>query len=149
MAELEMKTRTEERRALKNYLARYYKAREKQVRLQSRLKRLQGELRNGDDGSLAEIEARITRQTIYEGKTVLEIMDIIDLLPADSTERTILELRHIDCRPWKDICKAVYLTRSPCYDHYNKALDKLLKHEEVQAALSKHRDFSRGKNDGK
>jgi hypothetical protein len=149
VAELETKNQIEERRALKNYLARYYKAREKQVRLQTRLKRLQSELQNGCDGSLAEIEARITRQTIYEGKTVLEIMDIIDLLPADSTERTILELRHIDCKPWKEICKAVYLTRSPCYDHYNKALDKLLGHEEVQAAISRHHDFSKGKNEGK
>lgn len=32
-------------------------------------------------------------------KAVLHVMDLIDLLPQNSIERTVVEMRHIDCKP--------------------------------------------------
>lgn len=144
MANPEMKNRSNERNSLKQYLSRYYKAKEQRAILQDRLRLLQREMHEAADTS--RIEARIAKQAAREGEIVLEIMDIIDLLPPESTERTILELRHIDCKPWKDIHKAVHLTRSPCYAYYNRGLDELLGCEEVQAILARHKAFSSGKN---
>lgn len=140
MAKTENLTKADERRLLKKYLCRYFKAKEKKAVLRDRLENLQRELRRSEGGeasSLAamEIEARIRRQTDKEEKHIIEIMDVIDLLPADSMERSILELRHIDCRTWREIHKAVHLTPSPCYERYNKGLDQLLAKSKVRHAL--------------
>ena len=85
--------------------------------------------------SAPEIEAKIQRQTEAAEKSVLEIIEILELLPAESTERTILELRHIDCKTWEKIYKAVYLTRTPCFKYYNKGLDTLLGMNKVRRIL--------------
>ena len=58
-----------------------------------------------------------------------------DLLPEDATERTILELRHLDCKPWREINRTVYLTASPCFEYYNRGLDTLLSMEQVRKTL--------------
>lgn len=128
-----------ERQLLKRFLSRYFRATEKKAVLEGRLKRMQSELRRPGGGEvpagISEIEARLQRQAASAEKCALEIMDILDLLPADSVERTILELRHLDCKPWKDIHRAVYLTRSPCFTHYNRGLDQLLAMPEVRQKL--------------
>lgn len=82
-----------------------------------------------------EIEAKIQRQTEAAEKSVLEIMELLERLPPDSTERTILELRHIDCKNWADICDTVYLTRTPCAKYYNRGLDALLRMSKVRRTL--------------
>lgn len=146
MAKTEMKNRADERRTLKQYLTRYYRAKEKQAILQDRLVQLRYELRRHEDIDTSEIEARIQKQAEREKKIVLEIMDILDFLPADTTERMIMELRHIDCKSWIEIQKTVHLTRTPCYDYYNKGLDKLLESEEVHTKLAHYKAFSNGKN---
>lgn len=147
----------ENRRLLKRYLSRYYKVKEKRKILERRLQVLQAELRypeltppssssilfpkkkdNGDillAFQIGDIEDRIRIQIEMQRKSIIEIMDIIDFLPIESTERDILEHRHIDCKSWSDICKLVHLTRSPCFEHYNKALDKLLTFKKVRATL--------------
>lgn len=139
MTKMENAIQADERRLLKRYLARYFRAKEKQAVLQDRLGRLRSELGgpSGKEatGTVSEIEARIQRQTALEEKSILEIMDVLDLLPSDSTERSILELRHIDCKPWREIHRAVHLTRSPCFDYYNRGLDQLLAMREVRLAL--------------
>ena len=82
-----------------------------------------------------EIEAKIQRQTEAAEKSVLEIMELLERLPPDSTERTILELRHIDCKTWADISRTVYLTRTPCAKYYNRGLDALLGMSEVRQII--------------
>ncbi len=119
----------EDRCCLKAYLSRYFRAKEKQTLLQKRLRRLQTELPS------AEIQNRIQQQANLERACMLEIMDVLDLLPPESMERTILELRHLDCKSWKEIHRSVYLTRSPCFIYYNKGLDKLLAMPEVRKKL--------------
>ena len=144
MSQTEMKSRADERRTLKQYLTRYYKAKERQAILQSRRSQLCRDLQQ--DSAASEIEKRIKKQEEREAKIVLEIMDVLELLPVGSTERTIMELRHIDCKPWSEIMKCVHLSRSPCFEHYNRGLDKLLQHEEVHTRLVRFKAFSNGKN---
>ena len=128
----------QERAALKKYLRRYYIARETQSTLEGRLRSLQYEFRKDPRAepteTAAEIERRISAQAEANKKCLLEIVDIIALLP-DSTERRILEMRHIDCKPWREIQETVYLTRTPCYKYYCGGLDSLLSLEAVRAVL--------------
>ena len=144
----EMKNREAERITLKLYLTRFYKAKKRQAILTERLRRLCRDFRSHEAADISEVESRIEKQSKKTERIILEIMDVIDLLPEESTERMILELRHLDCKPWSEIQRTVHLTRTPCYDHYTRALDFLLDTQEVQAALSKFRAFSNGKNGG-
>lgn len=148
----------ENRRLLKRYLSQYYRATEKQGTLKRRLADLQAELRNPgisastftvqrrkkgrpSDGAAAlalkisEIENRIRDQLWTEAQSVGDILDILDLLPPDSTEKEVLELRHIDCKSWTQIQRIVHLTRSPCFEYYNKGLDQLLATDRVKRTL--------------
>ena len=128
-----------ERRILRKYLARYYRARDKKSILQGRLKALRTDLQNKGGFmppvSVQEIELKIQRQQETAEKSVLEIIEILELLPAESTERIILELRHIDCKTWDEISRTVYLTRTPCAKYYNRGLDALLGMSEVRHIL--------------
>lgn len=137
-----------ERQILKDYLARYFRAKKKQAMLQHRLHRLRQELHpeaeGGDALSPLEIEARIEAQAEAAKRSISEVMDILDFLPPNSIERIILELRHLDCKPWRDIRKTVYLTASPCFEHYNKGLDALLAMAEVRRTLGLPTDDTGG-----
>lgn len=150
-------TKTESRRLLKRYLSQYFRAKEKQAALRKRLAELQAELQhpgvrtpsldktpakgqtsNGAASliyKIGDIEDRIQRQIEVEAKSVNDIMDILDFLPPESTERDILEYRHIDCKSWDEIMDLVHLTRSPCFEYYNKGLDKLLTYKKVRVTL--------------
>lgn len=156
---------------LKRYLGQYHRARTKQRVLQERLQEIREELKHPSVGAAplggvgsksnvsagaaalvfreAEIEDRIRRQAELEAAAITNIMDILDFLPADSTEKFILELRHIDCKSWSEIARTVHLTRSPCNEYYNKGLNKLLTFKKVHVILSEFEDMiSRTENDG-
>lgn len=127
-----------ERQVLKKYLTRYYRAKDKRSILQGRLRAIKRDLDKGGfmpPVSVQRIEAKIQQQTEAAENSVLEIMELLERLPADSTERTILELRHIDCKTWEKIYKAAYLTRTPCFRYYNRGLDTLLGMNEVRRKL--------------
>ncbi len=122
-----------ERQVLKKFLTRYYKAKKQQGILQERLIRMQSEFGSGIKPS--EIEAKIKAQKQQAQKSIHQIMEILDLLPQGSTERIIMELRHIDCKTWTQIQRAVFLTSSPCYERYNKGLDVLLAESKVRKII--------------
>ena len=124
------RTQAAERRVLKKYLTRFFRAKEKQKTLQQRAAAIRADL-----GEASALEARVQAQAKAAERSALEIMDILDLLPEDATERTILELRHLDCKPWQEINRAVYLTASPCFEYYNRGLDTLLSMEQVRKTL--------------
>lgn len=160
----------ENRTRLKRYLAQYYHAKERQNALRQRLADLQTELRHpsvqvkpvtgtrsknrrpgGGAAALTlkigDIEDRIQRQAEIEAQSVTEIMDMLDLLPPGSPERDILEYRHIDCKSWAEIQRLVHLTRSPCFEYYNRGLGMLLTYKKVRTALAdfEARSQQRGK----
>lgn len=121
-----------ERQKLKKFLAQYYKAKKQQGILQERFLRMQSEY---GETAPSEIEAKIKDQKQQAQKIAFQIMEILELLPQGSTERAIMELRHLDCKTWAQVQRAVYLTNSPCYDQYNKGLDMLLENSRVRTII--------------
>ncbi len=138
----------ERRKILRQFLGRYYRAKQRKINLLFRLSELRRE-RDGLGGKppsadnihgkgqtsdrtaatahrILDIEDRIDKQIKEQTDAVTEIMDMIDHLRPGSTEREIIELRHIDCLEWPEIEKRIHLTKSPCFEHYNKGLDQLL-----------------------
>lgn len=124
------RTQAAERRVLKKYLTRFFRTKEKQKTLQQRAAAIRADI-----GEASALEARVKAQAEAAKRSALEIMDILDLLPEDATERTILELRHLDCKPWREINRIVYLTASPCFEYYNRGLDTLLSIDKVRYTL--------------
>ena len=81
------------------------------------------------------MEDRIDQQREAMAKAVLHVMDMIDLLPQNSMERTVVEMRHIDCKPWDKIAREIYMSRSAVFNYYNAALDKLLEFKRTRKLL--------------
>ena len=141
----------------KQYLGQYYYAKMKKKQLEARLRTFRenmlgtkgmqyspvprSQTNSVGDGPATqviramEIEDRIESQKAEMAKTMLNVMKIMDFLPTDSTERSILEYRHIDCLSWKQVCKEANMTRTPCNKYYNAGIDKLLTYKKVQSIL--------------
>ena len=142
------KEQTRARDAVKEYLQQYHVAQQKKHILEERHRTLSAELRapalgstfrtmpasknQNTDGAvsvvyrIAEVEDRIDKQRAEMAKAVLNVMDMIDLLPVGSMERTVVEMRHIDCMSWDRIADAIFMSRSNVFNYYNAALDRLL-----------------------
>ena len=147
----------EQKLLLKQYLGQYYYAKMKKKQLEARLRAFRenmlgtkgmqyspvprSQTNSVGDGPATqviramEIEDRIESQKAEMAKTMLNVMKIMDFLPTDSTERSILEYRHIDCLSWKQVCKEANMTRTPCNKYYNAGIDKLLTYKKVQSIL--------------
>ena len=147
-----------EREAVKEYLQQYHDAKTKKRILEERHRTLSADLRDPGVGSayrtmptgkkqareggavslvyrIAEVEDRIAKQRDAMAKAVLHVMDMIDLLPQNSTERTVVEMRHIDCKPWDQIAREIYMSRSAVFNYYNAALDRLLEFKHTRKLL--------------
>ena len=155
-----------EREAVKRYLQQYHAAKQKKRILEERRRTLSADLRGPSaapayratpsakpvhpDGAgavvfqIADVEERIEAQQAEMAKAVQNVMDLIDLLPMGSMERTVVEMRHIDCRPWDQIAREVYMSRSAVFNYYNAALDMLAKHEDSGKLLGDFKARNRG-----
>ena len=154
-----------EREAVKRYLQQYHAAKQKKRILEERRRTLSADLRGPStpayrampssrpvhpDGAgavvfqIAEVEERIEAQQAEMAKAVQNVMDLIDLLPVGSTERTVVEMRHIDCKPWEQIARAVYMSRSAIFNYYNAALDMLARNEQSGKLLGDFKPRNRG-----
>lgn len=154
--------KNEEKELLKEYLNQYYTCRMKRVQLERRLKSIHEEMNMPIGGykyspvnyggtntvgtgaasfvyRLSEIETRIEKQKDKVEKALLKVMDIMDFLEENSTERMILELRFIDCKNWENIEYEIHLSRRACFDYQNKALEKILSFKKVQVILEKYK----------
>ena len=158
-----------EREAVKRYLQQYHAAKQKRRILEERRRTLSADLRGPStpaysampssrpvhpDGAgavvfqIAEVEERIAAQQAEMAKAVQNVMDLIDLLPVGSTERTVVEMRHIDCKPWEQIAKAVYMSRSAIFNYYNAALDMRARNEQSGKLLGDFKARNRGPENG-
>ena len=154
-----------EREAVKRYLQQYHAAKQKRRILEERRRTLSADLRGPStpayrampssrpvhpDGAgavvfqIAEAEERIEAQQAEMAKAVQNVMDLIDLLPVGSTERTVVEMRHIYCKPWEQIARAVYMSRSAIFNYYNAALDMLARNEQSGKLLGDFKPRNRG-----
>lgn len=146
---------------LKRYLSQYYNAKRRQGILKDRLDEIQRELKSPGVPShnisgvpvkksvsevppllikLSEIEERINRQVEVEANAILDVMQALDFLPPDSTEKEIMELRHIDCRSWNEIMRKTHFSRAQCYRYYTIGLEKLYSFKKVQKSVSDFRE---------
>ena len=148
------------REAVKEYLQQYHMARVGKKLLERRHDNLVRELKAPPVGSayrtmpatrtpantegsvsvvfrIAEVEERIEDQRGAMGKAVLQVMDMIDLLPQNSKERTVVELRHIDCKKWERICQEVHMSRSRVNDYYNAALEIIMENKRARKLVEK------------
>ncbi len=155
---MEKDRQSEDRKILKEYLSQYYIGRLKRAQLERRLRNIQEEMKTPIGGlkytpvnyggtntvglgassfvfRMSEIETRIEEQQSRTEEALLKVMDIMDFLDENSTERMILELRYIDCMSWAVIGREIHMGRSACFKYQDRALDKLLEHEKVQSSL--------------
>lgn len=155
-----------EREAVKRYLQQYHAAKQKKRILEERRRTLSAELRGPStapafratpsakpvhpDGAgalvfqIADAEERIEAQQAEMARAVQNVMDLIDLLPMGSMERTVVEMRHIDSKTWEQIAKEVYLSRSAVFNYYNTALDRLARNEQSGKLLGDFKARNRG-----
>lgn len=151
------KEAADERVLLKKYLGQYYSARRRKRQLEIRLQTFRQEMvgtrgmqyspvphsqtNSVGDGPASmviramEIEDQIKTQKEEMANAMLNVMKMMDFLPADSMERTVLEYRHIDCLSWKQVCEEMHMTRTPCNRYYDAGLDKLLTFKKVHKML--------------
>lgn len=150
-----------DKKVLKEYLNQYYTGRIIRSQLERRLKNIRAEIDAPIGGygyspvnyggtnkvspgaasfvyRMSEIETRIENQKSRVEKALLKVMDIMDLLEENSTERIVLELRFIDCKNWAAIEKEIHLSRRACFDYQNRALEKLLGYKKVGTILENY-----------
>ena len=145
---------------LKKYLGQYYRAKIKRKQLEIRLKNFREEMAGtqgvkyspvpvGQSGCATsktedyvvralEIEDRIMKQQVEVQRAMLAVMEVMDFLPIDSVERSVLEYRHIDCLPWKFIIARMSYSKASCHNYYNAGIDMLLGCAKVQETLQKY-----------
>lgn len=87
---------------------------------------------------LDEINTKINEQMDKSVKVLAEIMDIIDFLPENSMERSIIEHRYIDRLSWWQICKEENISRTPATNYWKKGLYDLLGFKRVRKILEEY-----------
>ena len=127
-------------RILRIYLSRYRRSRERKKELEDRIASLRKELGAEEKTTsvkfqVEEISERIEKEKKEMARNVTEIMDLVSYTPADSIERSILEMRHIDCMEWTEIARHVHMTRTPCNKYYKKGLQEILGNKRARKIL--------------
>ena len=87
---------------------------------------------------LDEIETRIKEQMNKSVRVLTQIMDVIEFLPENSTERSILEHRYIDRWSWRKICNEEHLSRTPATKYWRKGLYNLLEFKKIQQIVHEY-----------
>ena len=144
---------------LKQYLNRYSKAKNRIRELEAMQKQLRADAecpRSPSDNSpkiqknsvsrgaaefalrIVEIDERISNQKKQLSTLLSEILDVFDYLPLESDERAVLELRYIQGRREKFICKTRYISRSKYYSLCDNAIKTLLKYQRISEILKKY-----------
>ena len=95
---------------------------------------------------LSEIEDRIAEQKNQLSNLIIEILDILNYLPPDSEERSLLELKYIQNKRCEDICAALYISRSKYFYLLDKTLNSLLVFKKVNVILEQYQNDMRRYN---
>lgn len=154
----------DERVLLKKYLGQYYSARNKKRQLESRLQAFRQDMvgtrgmqyspvphsqtNSVGDGPASmviramEIEEQIKLKKEEMANAMLNVMKMMDFLPADSMERTVLEYRHIDCLSWKQIAREMNYSIRTCRNKYDSGMEKLLGYKKVQKILEEYKEIT-------
>lgn len=87
---------------------------------------------------LDEIETRIKEQIDAATKILSDIMNVIDFLPENSLERSIIENRYIDRYSWEKVCRENHISRTPATKSWRKGLYMLLEFKKVKQILMEY-----------
>lgn len=87
---------------------------------------------------LDEIDTRIKEQLEKSAKALADIMNIVDFLPENSIERSIIENRYIDRYSWKKVCQENHISRTPATKIWRKGLYMLLGFKKVRQLLKEY-----------
>lgn len=130
-------TLAEERALLKGRLNLYKTRSTRRQILDERIKRFEREA--GKAGAItteySELIHELAQQREACDKAALEIIQILNNLSPDSTERLTLELRHLDLKSWRQIQKTLFMSDATVYRYYSRGLDKLLNIQQVRQWL--------------
>lgn len=89
---------------------------------------------------LDEIDTRIKEQIETSAKVLTDIMNVIDFLPENSLERSIIESRYIDRYDWNRVCQENHISRTPATKSWRKGLYMLLEFKKVKQILREYED---------
>lgn len=89
---------------------------------------------------LDEIDTRIKEQIETSAKVLTDIMNVIDFLPENSMERSIIESRYIDRYDWNRVCQENHISRTPATKSWRKGLYMLLEFKKVKQILKEYKD---------
>lgn len=127
-------TPADERSLLKARLNLYKTRSTRRQILDERISRFEREA--GKAGAItteySELIHELAQQREACDKAALEIIQILNNLSPDSTERLTLELRHLDLKSWRQIQKLLFMSDATVYRYYSRGLDKLLNIQQVR-----------------
>lgn len=151
---------TDEAELLNRYLFQYKECIEKKKSLERRMAEIRKEFNcpipaiqmdgmprgnNVGEGSAAalvyrldEIETKVNEQINKATKLLDNIMNVIDLLPENSLERSVIENRYIDRMGWDRVCRENYSSRSKINRYWKKGLYTLLEFKKVKMVLKEY-----------
>lgn len=89
---------------------------------------------------LDKIDTRIKEQMETSMKILVNIMNVVDLLPENSIERAIIENRYIDRYNWDRVCRENHISRTPATKNWRKGLYTLLKFKKVKQIIEEYRN---------
>lgn len=84
---------------------------------------------------LDEVDTKIKLQLDKATQMLIEIMDIISLLPELTDERLIFELKYLDGYNHDEIADRIHMSRSSINRKWKKGLYQLLERKKVKKAL--------------
>ena len=127
--------RKKQRKVLKWMLGQVYRAENRKSQLEKRLRKIEPECKTASASilfRLSDIEKQIAKQEKEIENAFVMVMDIIDYIPQNEIARQIFEMRHLDGLPFSDIAKAIPMSRTQCYMHYNGAIERLLDYRRIR-----------------
>lgn len=89
---------------------------------------------------LDEIDTRIKGQIETAAKILTDIMSVIDFLPENSPERSIIENKYIDRYSWDRVCRENHISRTPAIKRWRKGLYMLLEFKKIKQILKEYQD---------
>lgn len=149
----------QDRTLLRNYLKRYTSERRQLTKLNWRLKELKDDLHTplkavridgmpkGTERSdriaesmakIERVEEDIEKQINKTINTLRDIRAVVGLLPRDSKERVIVEMRYIDGYSWDYIENkgGLYMSRASIFEYERRAIDYLLDKKFVRRKIN-------------
>ena len=88
-----------------------------------------------------DIEKMLEKQINDVGDTLMDILELLNVIEPLSKERRVLELRYVEGLEWKHISEAMGLSEPQCFRYCNRAIKGVCNSEKGQEILRKYHNF--------